>query len=58
MLNRTEDVALLVARLLVAALLLPAELTSSFISPGSLHRLPQREFLMPTSWRLSTLQSK
>ena len=42
MLNRTEDVALLMARLLVAALSSPAGSTSSYISPGSLHRLPQK----------------
>ena len=58
MLNRTQDVALLVARLLVAALLLPSGIDKSSFLEVRCIALPQREFLMPSSWRLSMSQSK
>jgi uncharacterized membrane protein YphA (DoxX/SURF4 family) len=57
-LNRTEDVALLVARLLVAALLLPSGIDKLLHFSRFVASLGAREFLMPSSWRLSMLQSK
>ena len=58
MLNRTEDVALLVARLLVAALFLPSGIDKLLHFSRFVASLAAKGVPYANSWRLSTLQSK